>query len=58
MTHRISDFPKALRALRQIARDKSRSLEVRKEARRHLHNVRLLQRQREQTKAISTSASA
>ncbi len=58
MTHRISDFPKALRALRQIARDKSLPPEDRKEARRHLHNVRLLQRQREQTKAISTSASA
>ena len=58
MTHRITDFPKALRALRLIARDKNRPLEVRKEARRHLHNTRLLQRQREQTKAISTSASA
>ena len=58
MTHRITDYPKALRALRQIARDKSRPPEVRKEARRHLHNVRLLQRQKRQTRAISTSASA
>ena len=58
MTHRITDFQKASKALRQIARDKSLPLEDRKEARRHLWNVRLLRRQREQTKAISTSASA
>ncbi len=51
MAHRITDYQKASSALKKIARDLKRPLRDREEARRHLHNLQLLQQRKKQTKA-------